>query len=149
MITIEITEEVGSNDELVRMLRHIADLIEQGNTSGYDPTWTINDPSKREFEIDRIKEILTEWGGELTAKDLELSTSPVYNSIGEFHTQLVEKFSTDGVTINEYFNDEFTNDFECEYEDLEDDLVNEIYTILYDYKVRMEKTMDKTRDNNY
>jgi hypothetical protein len=136
MITIEITEEVGSNDELVRMLRHIADLIEQGNTSGYNPTWTIDDPNNREFEIEQINEILTEWGndGELTAKDLELSTSPVYNSIGEFHIQLVEKFSTDGVTINQYFNDEFTNDFECEYEDLEDELISEIYTILYDYK---------------
>lgn len=136
MITIEITEKVGSNNNLVIMLRHIADLIEQGNTSGYDPTWTINDPSKREFEIERIKEILTEWGNddELTAKDLELSTSPVYNSIGEFHTQLVERFSTDGVTINEYFNDELTNDFESEYEDLEDELISEIHTILYEYK---------------
>jgi hypothetical protein len=134
MITIEITEEVGSNDEVVTMLRHIANLIEQGNTSGFYPTWTINDPSNREFEINKIKEILTEWGDELTAKDLELETSPVYNSIGEFHTQLVEKFRTDGVTVNEYFNDEFTNDFESEYEYLEDELISEIYKILYEYK---------------
>lgn len=136
MITIEITEEVGSNDELVRMLIHIADLIEKGYTSGYDPTWYINDPSKREKGIESIKGMIEEYGndGELTAKDLELETSPVYNSIGEFQIQLIEKFCTDGVTVNEYFNDEFTNDFETGYEDLEDELISEIYEILYEYK---------------
>lgn len=42
MVTIQITEEVKNNTELVYLLQHIAKLIDQGFTRGYDPNWEIS-----------------------------------------------------------------------------------------------------------
>ena len=39
MITITITEGAPSHGEMAELLRHIADLIDRGNTSGLDPAW--------------------------------------------------------------------------------------------------------------
>jgi len=39
---IVIHEEVGTKEELVDMLKEIADLIDNGMTLGYHPAWEIN-----------------------------------------------------------------------------------------------------------
>lgn len=43
MLRIEITETTASVDEMAELLRQIANLIEQGYTSGNYPHWKIND----------------------------------------------------------------------------------------------------------
>lgn len=39
--TIIINEEVETTTEMVNLLRHISNQIEEGYTSGYYPTWRI------------------------------------------------------------------------------------------------------------
>jgi hypothetical protein len=41
MISINITEETSTNDNMASLLRRIADLIDEGYTSGYEPDWDL------------------------------------------------------------------------------------------------------------
>lgn len=41
MTSITINEEVDSADSMATLLRIIASSIEEGNTSGYYPTWEL------------------------------------------------------------------------------------------------------------
>ena len=43
MITIAITETAEDGYEMAERLRRIADLLDQGFTSGYHPGWSISD----------------------------------------------------------------------------------------------------------
>lgn len=43
MITIEINEEVESNEDMVHLLEDIARSIRSGNTSGVSPSWSLNE----------------------------------------------------------------------------------------------------------
>lgn len=43
MYSIHIAEHVNSLQALIDMLRNISDQIEQGNTSGYEPTWHLEE----------------------------------------------------------------------------------------------------------
>lgn len=52
-ITITITEEQETTADVVDMLQHIAGLIDQGFTSGYYPTWSMDGvPADDEDEAD-------------------------------------------------------------------------------------------------
>ena len=42
MLRIVINEVVDSAEDMAQTLRHIADLLDKGNTSGYSPTWVID-----------------------------------------------------------------------------------------------------------
>lgn len=42
MLSIEITEQVATKDDLGVLLRRIADMIDEGYHSGYDPEWSIS-----------------------------------------------------------------------------------------------------------
>lgn len=41
MITIKITEEVKTTQEMIYLLENICQQIENGNTSGYYPHWEL------------------------------------------------------------------------------------------------------------
>jgi hypothetical protein len=45
VLYIEISSSCESKEEMSEMLRHIAELIEKGFTSGFQPTWNIKDES--------------------------------------------------------------------------------------------------------
>jgi hypothetical protein len=42
-IIIQITEETETNIEMGEVLHMIADLVEDGHTSGHDPDWCLAD----------------------------------------------------------------------------------------------------------
>lgn len=42
VFTLNIDEKFDNNSKMVATIRHIANLIEEGYTSGYDPNWSIN-----------------------------------------------------------------------------------------------------------
>lgn len=46
-VYISIVESVPTVEGLPDLLRHIADKIEEGNTSGYYPTWEIVEKKKK------------------------------------------------------------------------------------------------------
>lgn len=48
MITIDITEETKRYSDMADLLRHIADLIERGYTSGYHPSWDLSGEQETE-----------------------------------------------------------------------------------------------------
>lgn len=50
MITIEITEDVSTKQDMVYLLEHIAKMIEEGYTSGYYPTWALSGEESLENE---------------------------------------------------------------------------------------------------
>lgn len=41
MLNIHIGEQTNTAGEMADLLRHIAALIDEGNTSGYHPGWTM------------------------------------------------------------------------------------------------------------
>jgi hypothetical protein len=42
MLSIEITEQVATRDDLSLILRGIADMIAMGHDSGFHPEWSIS-----------------------------------------------------------------------------------------------------------
>jgi hypothetical protein len=42
MLSIEITEQVATRNDLGTLLRRIADMIDEGYRNGYDPEWSIS-----------------------------------------------------------------------------------------------------------
>ena len=56
MVKIVISESAETVNDMAFTLRHIADLIEKGNTSGYSPTWAIKgDDGQFTMYIDAVK----------------------------------------------------------------------------------------------
>lgn len=43
MVTIEISEETDTTEDMTVVLERIIELIRQGYKSGYEPTWSISD----------------------------------------------------------------------------------------------------------
>jgi hypothetical protein len=139
MISINITEEKNTPEEMAETLRHIANQIEQGYTSGYYPTWELKDKTDRQEKIEYIKKVIREWGVVNTA-ELELESSPVYNSMGKDHYMLVEGFYNDWVEVVEYVHEEETDSHNVSYEELEDCLIDEICIIIENYEADCLKT---------
>jgi hypothetical protein len=139
MISINITEEKNTPEEMAETLRHIANQIEQGYTSGYYPTWELKDKTDRQEKIEYIKKVIREWGVVNTA-ELELESSPVYNSMGKDHYMLVEGFYNDWVEVVEYVHEEETDSHNVSYEELEDCLIDEICIIIENYEADCIKT---------
>jgi len=42
MLTIEISEETATPEDMATALRRIADLLDQGYTSGIEPGWSLS-----------------------------------------------------------------------------------------------------------
>jgi hypothetical protein len=42
-VRITITETTADTSDMIDLLRHVADLIEQGYTSGFHPGWSMDD----------------------------------------------------------------------------------------------------------
>ena len=102
----------------------------------------------KEQYISEIKSIIDKWGG-TTACELELEASPVYNTFGKDHIQLVERFNRNSVTIVSYIHETEVDEFEVDYDQLSENLLYDIYDILDQYNVGMEKTIDKIRNENW
>ena len=139
MITISIKHEAENISNMVVTLRHIANLIEEGNTSGYYPTWEIEDQSKRKSDIDYIQKTLSEWG-ETTSCDLELLSSPVYNNVNGTICSLVERFNQNNVTVITYDGENVINEVDIPYSELSDELIDEIKMIIQEYEAGQLKT---------
>jgi len=143
MIKIEISEQLSSKSELPDLLRYIAEQIDKGYTSSYNPTWKITEPvdSDRKTEkIDYIKRVIGDWGC-VSTMDLELDSSPCIDSFGNI-VQLIERLNNDGVEVVSYQDElELDTDY-IYYEDLNEGIIDEIYIIIenYDaYNLRAEK----------
>ncbi len=139
MIKINITEEKNTPEEMAETLRFIANQIEEGYTSGYYPTWELKDETDRQEKIDYIKKVIREWGV-VNTSELELESSPMYNSLGKDHVMLVEVFYSDSVEVVEYVHEEDTDTHKINYEELSDDLIDEICTIIENYEADCLKT---------
>lgn len=106
----------------------------------------IINPPDRDDKIQKIKEIIKEWGG-FSSGELE-ADSPLLNSMGKDHFQLVERFDLDSVDVNTYVHDTNTDCEYMSYEDLPDSVIDDIYELALDYREMCEETMDKCRDEN-
>lgn len=103
--------------------------------------------TKEQF-ISEIKSIIDKWGS-VTTCDLQLEASPVYNSFGKDHIQLVERFNSNSVTIVSYIHETEVDEFEVDYDQLSENLLYDIYDALDQYNVGMEKTFEKIRNENF
>jgi hypothetical protein len=90
----------------------------------------------KEELVPKIKEIINKWGG-VTTGELELSSSPVFNSYGSNHFQLVERFNRNDVTILSYIRETEVDNFNVVYEELNEELLTEIYGIIEEYDTAM------------
>jgi len=147
MIKINISTEVSNISELSDMLRNIANQIDNGNTSGYYPTWNINDETERLQKIEYIKRVLSNWGMTTTA-ELELESSPVFNNVSGKVCALVEEFTQDYVRVITYDDEIIITEDDVPYEDLSDDLIDEIYEIIDQYDVAQQKLHDSCRNED-
>jgi|APFre7841882654_1041346.scaffolds.fasta_scaffold613078_1 hypothetical protein len=96
---------------------------------------------KKEKKIQRIKEIIGNWGG-TTACELELDHSPCINSIGNGKnnvSQLIEYFNAKDVTAVTYQDELELGEEDILYEDLDDDILEEVLEIIEIYDLKMEK----------
>ena len=148
MVKIEIKHECNDTKELSTLLKHIADMIDKGETYGYKPDWNIKDISERQNKIDRIMGILNMWG-QTTTSELELESSPVYNNLTGRICSLVETFNPKYVGVVTYDDDIDINEFDVNYEDLSNELLDEIYEIMENYDAEQEKLYDSIRDNDF
>lgn len=88
--------------------------------------------------IAEIKQIIQDWGP-TKASELELEASPVLNSFGKNHFQLVEEFGYTLVTVFTYIHDTEVDQMYVFYEDLKDDILAEIHEILKKYDAVMSR----------
>ena len=146
MVKIQINHECNDTKELSVLLRHIADLIDKGES--YGNTWELIDISERKKNIEYIKKVLSTWGMTSTA-ELELESSPVYNNLTGKICTLVEEFTKDYVHVVTYDDDIDIDEDDIPYEDLSDDLIDEIHTIMENYDVEQEKLYDSIRDEDF
>lgn len=103
---------------------------------------------EREQFISEIKSIIDKWGG-ITTCEMELEDSPVYNTFGKDHIQLVERFNRNSVTIVSYIHETEVDEFDVDYDQLSEELLYDIYDTLTQYDIGMEKTFEKIRNENY
>jgi hypothetical protein len=103
--------------------------------------------TKEQF-ISEIKSIIDKWGS-VTSKEQELEASPVYNTFGKDHIQLVERFNRNSVTIVSYIHETEVDEFDVDYDQLSEELLYDIYDALTQYDVGMEKTFQKIRNENW
>ncbi len=148
MVKISIKHECNDTKELSVLLRHIADMIDKGETYGYKPDWNVIDISDRQNKIDRIMEILNMWG-QTTTSELELESSPVYNNLTGRICSLVETFNPKYVSVVTYDDDIDINEFDVNYEDLSNELLDEIYEIIDKYDIAQNKLHDSIRDEDF
>jgi hypothetical protein len=148
MIKVIINEEFENETSMIDGLNYIIGLIEQGNTSGYYPTWNIVDISEKQSKIEHIKKVLSTWGMTSTA-ELELSSSPVYNNISGKVCVLVEEFTEDYVRVVTYDDDIEIDEEDVPYEKLSDELIDEIHIIMENYDAEQEKLYDSIRDEDF
>ena len=102
----------------------------------------------KEQYISDIKSIIDKWGS-VTSREQELEASPVYNTFGKDHIQLVERFNRNSVTIVSYIHEIEVDEFDVDYDQLSENLLYDIYDILDQYNVGMEKTFQKIRNENW
>ena len=103
---------------------------------------------ERQEYISEIKSIIDKWGS-VTTCDMELEASPVYNSFGKDHFQLVESFNRTDVKVITYVHETEVEVFNVDYEDLSEELLYDIYDTLTQYDIGMEKTFEKIRNENF
>lgn len=144
MIKIKIHTEFASKEELIETLHIIANQINKGYSRGIG-SWEIEETNRNQEKIDYIKKVLSDWGMTSTA-DLELDSSPMYNSIGSNHVMLIEEFTQDYVRVVEYVHENIVDEWELSYEELSDELIDEIYNIIEGYEADQEKTWKRCQD---
>jgi hypothetical protein len=88
--------------------------------------------------IHGIKNIVKQYGGVLTTKDLDMETPPLYKSLGDDHQELVERFFPDEVEVTTYAYDEQTTKTLMPYENLEYDTLEEIMVEMEIYVMMKE-----------
>jgi hypothetical protein len=142
MFKIHITKEAHTPEEMAETLKYIAKQIEEGYTSGYQPTWELKDETGRQEKIDYIKRVIREWGVVSTA-ELELECSPMYHSFGKDHVMLIERFYNDWVEVVEYVHETDTDSHNVNYEELSDDLIDDICTTIENYEADCLKTQKR------
>lgn len=98
--------------------------------------------------IKEIKSLISK-NGEVSTKDLELDTSPVYDAISPGVIELIERFGSTHITVKRYDNDTEVDEFEVPYEGLTEDMLNDVHYELEQYDVWIGKTMSKIRSNNF
>ena len=146
MVKIHINKECNDKNELSVLLRHIADLIDKGES--YGNTWNVIDTSEKQEKIEFIKKVLSTWGETSTA-ELELESSPVYNNLTGKICTLVEEFTEDYVRVVTYDDNIDIDEEDVPYEKLSDELIDEIHTIMENYDVEQEKLYDSIRDEDF
>ena len=147
MVQIVIQEETSTFNDMATLLRNIANQIENGNTSGFNPTWSVKDTSERDSKIAFIKKTLSEWGMTSTA-ELMLDSSPVYQNMNGRVCSLVEEFTEDYVRVVTYDDELIISEDNIPYEDLDDDLIDEINGIMETYDAEQEKLFDSIKDED-
>jgi hypothetical protein len=148
MIKVIINEEFENETSMIDGLNYIIGLIEQGNTSGYYPTWNIIDISEKQEKIEFIKKVLSTWGTTSTA-ELKLESSPIYNNLTGKICTLVQGFTEDYVHVVTYDDDIDIDEEDVPYEKLSDELIDEIHTIMENYDAEQEKLYDSIRDEDF
>jgi len=146
MVKIHINKECNDKNELSVLLRHIADLIDKGES--YGNTWELIDISERQEKIEFIKKVLFTWGDTSTT-ELELESSPVYNNLTGKICTLVEEFTEDYVHVVTYDDDIDIDEDDIPYEKLSDELIDEIYDLIEQYNIVQEKLYDSIRDEDF
>ena len=105
----------------------------------------------REKMIQRIKEIIGNWGS-TTTYELELDHSPCLSSIGNGKnnvSQLIEHFNAEDVTAVTYHDQLELGEEDIKYEDLDDDILDEVAGILEIYDLKMRKEDDSEERRNF
>ena len=144
MFKIEITQKFQSKEDLIDALRVIALQIKKGYNHGIN-SWELKSNTEKQEKIDYIKRVLSDWGSVSTA-DLELDSSPMYNSIGSNHVMLIEAFNVNYVRVVEYVHETETDETDVSYDNLSDDLIDEISYIMEGYEADMQKTLKRTQN---
>ena len=86
--------------------------------------------------IEKIKFIINEWG-DVSTKELELETSPVYSYVNRSDYHLIEYFNKGQIGVTHYINDEACTESEYSYEELDRCTLEEILFIVEDYNIDM------------
>ena len=99
--------------------------------------------------INGIKSVIEKWGGSISTKDMELESSPVYQTLGKDHHILIERFYKDEVEVVTYIHGIETDVNTIPYESLDFDTLDEILNEMLTYDIMMDKTMDSCRDEDW
>ena len=103
---------------------------------------------RKENKIRRIKQVIEKWGA-TRACELELSSSPCLNSIGNNKnniSELIEYFNLNNVHSIVYQDELELDENYYKYEELPDEIIDEIVQIMEDYDVAQEELMESCKD---